>query len=258
MVEALHNPWTSPNQVLCGRRTLEDQFSKRNDRRAVFATAYAWMTEFIERDVASGVFEDPDWIAQLTVIFAETYRQALAQIDRGAPAPACWRLAVEAGQSGTSLVIQDLVLGLIAHIEHDLTLALAEATMYAWRARCERDYQRILSAIARSIDTIQDHVAARYAPGLCLLDHLACRLDEWVIYLAIRAHRDRAWSQAMGLIDRPHERTAVQSDLDAGATLRCHRVLSLRPRRVFRRVEELDVRRIPGLRRTGLGIPRRV
>lgn len=251
----LHEAWNSSNDVLRGLRVLEQAFADAGDRRAVFATAYVCMTEAIEAELQADAYEDPGFIDDLTVVFAEYYRRALYDLDHGREAPACWRQAIDEGASGRSLVIQDLLLGMIAHIDHDLPLALADVTQHRWRASCQRDYARVLCAVSQSINVVQDRIAARYAPGLCVLDHSAGRVDEWVTFLMIRLHRERAWRVAMSLVDHPQRRAHVATRLDADAVALGQQLMRLRLRRVLRHVERLDLRRVPVVRRLGFGLP---
>lgn len=242
MIDLLHRPWTADPSIRANLFTLEARFTDRDDHRAIFATAYAWMTASIDAQLDAEVFEDPRWVVELTEVFAEHYRQALSDHARGRNAPRCWELALAA--TGTS-VLQDLLLGMNAHITYDLPLALAQLVATRSRARCLRDYRRILTAIQSSIEVIQAQITSRYAPGLRLLEHAFVGADDWITYHVIRLYREEAWAQGMRLIDHSQDRPMLITKIDANASRRARWILDISRRptitQALHRLERFDL-----------------
>lgn len=243
MTDLLHRPWTTGSSIRGSLFALEARFAEQDDRRAIFATAYAWMTSSIDAQIDAEVFDDPGWVVELTAVFAEYYRQALSEQARGGTSPRCWEIALEATDT---VVLQDLLLGMNAHITYDLPLALAELVGPLCRAQCLRDYRRILTAIRGAIEIIQVQIVSRYAPGLRLLEHAFAGVDDWLTYHVIRLYREDAWRQGMLMIDHPQDRPELVAKIDAEAARRARWILDLSRRPAFtwalHRVESFDLR----------------
>src|SRR5262245_22808057 len=110
---------------------LEQVLRDRHDRRAIFVTAYLSITRAIEQGVASGLFHDNAWVSRYAVCFANLYRKALLsyELNDVASLPKAWRIAFDTSKNAGALAIQDLFLGVNAHINHDLALALVEVAI---------------------------------------------------------------------------------------------------------------------------------
>jgi hypothetical protein len=104
---------------------LERTFRARGDRRGAFLAIYERVTGEVGRSIAAGEFADPDWVADYLVAFAERYRRAL--------------VAFEAAATGDCLVSQAALLGINAHVNYDLALALDAAGIDADREARDAD-----------------------------------------------------------------------------------------------------------------------
>ena len=104
---------------------LEGELLERKDRRGIFTTAYVRMTEEISRRIEGDDFADPAWVTVYTLAFANLYRTAFLSFEQGdlASVPKAWRLSFEASRSRKALLLQDLVLGVNAHVNNDLPSA---------------------------------------------------------------------------------------------------------------------------------------
>jgi hypothetical protein len=203
----------------------EAQFLAARDRRAVFCTTYLSLTRTLAARVAPGLFQDPDWVERLACIFAGYYEDALQ-----GKTPKCWRIAFEAAAAGRSLVIQDVLLGMNAHINHDLALALAQIGIEPRPSR-HHDHTAINRILAEAADAVQDRIASWYAPGLAKLDEAAGRLDEFKALFSTTLAREHAWFSAVALTASRHdwERALVERALDAGSRLVARAILSPNP-----------------------------
>lgn len=148
-------------------RALERLLREREDRRAVFLTVYARVTGEVAAAIERGAFEDPAWVADYLVRFADRYRQAAYDFETGRVTglPTAWRLAFRAAQREDVHVLQHAVLGINAHVTFDLAFALLAAGVDADRPAKYRDHQRINLVLWRLVDVTLDRLAERYAPG---------------------------------------------------------------------------------------------
>jgi hypothetical protein len=179
---------------------IEQAFRAQHDRRAIFATAYLGITSAIKRNVAAGVFLDNAWVSRYAITFANLYRTALLAFERGDTAlPKAWQIAFDTSRGGSALAIQDLVLGINAHINHDLALALLEVSIDPDRATRYADHTRVNQVLKEATDPMQDRIGQLYAPILNVLDRVCDRLDEEIACFSVDKARESAWAAAVAL-----------------------------------------------------------
>lgn len=182
---------------------LLDRLVKARDRRGVFVAAYVEITRGVGARIREGAFRDSAWVERYLVEFAKLYRSALEAFDAGGACPKAWRIAFGAAANGESSVLQDLVLGMNAHINGDLPLALAAAGLGPDRAIRRADHLAVNAILQAHADNVQNAVAGIYSPVLRALDFATGRLDELVAGFAIAKARESAWLKAALLTDVP-------------------------------------------------------
>jgi hypothetical protein len=203
LVEPVADPFESVDAVHDRLTTLEARLRRRNDRRAVFATVYARMTGAVRDRVDRGRFVDPDWMRAYTVTFANYYRRAFLDFERGhvGTVPEPWRIAFGTAARGRSLVVQDALLGVNAHVNYDLALALDDVGIDPRRERKRRDHRAVNDVLARLVDAQQAALAELYDPGIGTLDASLGRLDETFALFSLTEGREWAWRVAAVLAD---------------------------------------------------------
>lgn len=207
--------------VLDGLGNLETALRDRDDDRAVFASAYRRMTLGMKHKLESGFFADADWVRDYLVAFGDDYRLALFRWERGDlhELPDAWKLSFETAEAGEALVLQDLVLGVNAHVNHDLPFALETAGLSGDRTEKYDDHTRINRVIRRVVDAIQSRVADRYSRGLGHLDGLLGRVDETVTQFSLTKAREHAWTHGLALskTSDTEERRRLHGKIDDAA-----------------------------------------
>jgi len=157
----------------------------------------------------SGSFHDPQWVGRLLDIFASYYFNALDIHGKSPVAtPSVWRFAFEVAEKPDAFVAQHLLLGVNAHINYDLTVALIESLKEDWpqmnsavkRQRYE-DHTLVNKTIEKTFDEAQHLVVARYSPALDRLHHLSRDIDDLMISSLIRSWREQAWQHAVTFLD---------------------------------------------------------
>jgi hypothetical protein len=257
MNELIRTPYRSPDEVVRALEGLERHFHARRDRRGVFATGYLEITRAILRHQRAGGFVDPAWSERYLVCFANLYRVALLRYQEGdtAAVPKAWRIAFDAARTGTGLVIQHLVLGINAHINHDLPLALLEIGIDPDRPARRQDHVTVNQVLEGATPTMKARVAEMYAPVLHRLDRMVGGLDEEATNFSIPRAREHAWTMAVALTAarNEHERSLLRQALDEQAAVIARLVLASPTRHplflnTVRFVEGLDAlaRRLPG------------
>ena len=177
---------------------LETLLLEQSDRRAVFLTVYTEMTRETVRAIESGEFDRPGWMRRYLVRFAEYYRRAFYSYERGALAdvPDPWIVAFGTALDGDALVVQDALLGINAHINYDLALALSDVGVDPDRPEKYADHTRIDEILYRLVSVQQELLARQYAPGLERLGERLGKLDDVVAGSSLETAREYAWQVA--------------------------------------------------------------
>lgn len=203
LVDPVADPFESVAGVHERLSVLETRLRRRGDRRAVFATVYARMTRAVRDRIDRGGFADPDWMRDYTVTFANYYRRAFLDFERGDvdAVPEPWRVAFRAAVRERSLVVQDALLGVNAHVNYDLAFALHDVGIDPGRDRKRRDHRAVNDVLARLVDAQQAALAELYDPDLADLDASLGRLDEAFALFSLTEGREWAWRVAVVVSD---------------------------------------------------------
>lgn len=226
-------PDTQP--VIERMQTLVDQWQQAGDRRAEFLACYRLMTGNMLAAVAAGEFHDARWVEALLEHFAGYYFVALDDYETGsAGTSAIWRVTFDASRQGRVGVLQNLLLGINAHINYDLVLALADLLAPEWESLTpERrqlryeDHDHVNDIIARTVDSVQDQVVEPVSPALRVVDALLGPADEWMASRVIRSWREAVWTAATHLLDSlsQEERELLRRQIEADALRRAQAIL---------------------------------
>jgi len=201
-------------------------FERQHDPRCVFATAYSHLSRRLASALEGPGFTEPAWVAELATVFAEYYFHASDAFDAGTLAQGVWKSAFEAGKAGRTTVLQDLVLGMTAHIVSDLPHALCDVGLRDAAGRCRMpDYHHVNDVLAAAIPEIQSVISHRYDPLLGALDFLAGHNDEILTAYGLRLSRALAWYNAERLL-APKLRATTEASLDRSTELVVRDLLS--------------------------------
>jgi hypothetical protein len=194
-------PYRTLDDVVNGLAALEVRFQQLNDRRAIFVTLYGVVSAEMRARVERRAFADNDWVHRYAVGFANLYREALAAYEERdlGRVPKAWRLTFDAAAGGGGLVLQDLLLGVNAHINNDLSLALATVSIDPDRPARYRDHSAVNAVLAAVTERATARLATAYAPGLTSVDDCAGQLDEMIAAFSLEVARDSAWEAAVSI-----------------------------------------------------------
>jgi hypothetical protein len=221
--------------VLDRMKSLLEGWEAIQDRRLVFLSCYKMMTQNILAAIEAEDFEDTTWVATLMANFAEYYFRALEAYESGqANPPKAWRIAFTATQNPHTHVMQNMVLGMNAHINYDLVFALSDLLALEWgqlsaeqRKMRYRDHCHVNDIIYHTIDAVQDQVVDRFDPELGLVDKVLGPIDEWMTSLLITEWREEVWEHATQMLDLadPSGRQAILDHVEQTAIARAQDIL---------------------------------
>jgi hypothetical protein len=204
LLALLEEPYAGMSDAEERLTDLRAAFDARDDRRAVFLSIYTRMTEAVADHVRESEFLDPGWVGEYLVAFANLYREAVYDYERGAMDSLAdpWQVAFEAAEDGECLVVQDAALGVNAHINYDLAIALTRVGIDGAPETRRTDHDAVIGIIGSLVDDAQESLVARGARGLATLDASVGQLDETMTLLTIDQCRDSAWRTAVALHSR--------------------------------------------------------
>ncbi len=226
---------TAPVPLLTDRMDAHiAAWQQAGDPRHVFLQCYGLMTRNVLGAIEAGEFHHPAWVHTLLHRFADYYFDALSAYERhDAHTPAVWHYTFHATTQHRLHVLQQLFLGVNAHINYDLVLTLLDMLGPAWRDLDDEarrsfhaDHCHINAVIERTIDVVQDTVIERVSPSMDLVDTLLGRTDEWLIGQLIRSWRGAVWTRSCTLLAarEPAEHARLLRALEADVLRTARRI----------------------------------
>jgi hypothetical protein len=227
-----------PVPVIDRMDLLASEWEQQGDKRSSFLRCYSLMTGNTLRAIDQGQFHDSQWVAQLLYLFADYYFLALEAYEQNdARTPTVWRQAHNAAIQNQTQVLQDLLLGINAHINYDLVLTLVDMLEPEWATLSEEqrrqryeDHCHVNTIIAATVDSVQDQVVTPVNRWMGFVDLALGPLDERAAARLIRRWREDVWQQAMQMLatEDPDERADQRRLLAAQATTRSEQILARR------------------------------
>jgi hypothetical protein len=205
------------------------------DRRTIFLSCYMLMTGNMLKALDGGEFIDARWVDELLHHFADYYFEALDLYEQDRQtAPPVWQLAFNATHAPQTLVLQNLILGVNAHINYDLVLTLVDMLEPEWMDLSEKrrkdryaDHCQVNDIIGRTIDAVQDQIVEQAEPTMNIIDVALGPVDEWLTSRLISHWREQVWQNALRLVKTPDPglRERVRLQIEATALERAEAVL---------------------------------
>ena len=197
----VEEPYTSVEETHRRLTELLEAYDERGDPRGAFLTIYARVTGAVGDRIERDWFEDSAWVGEYLVAFANLYREAVRDFEAGNLEALAdpWQLAFEAAQRDDCHVLQHVALGVNAHINYDLALALREVGVGPDRSVKRDDHRAVTDVLRELVDENQETLAEKYDPGIAALDERLGRVDEQFSVLSIDECRDSAWRTAVAL-----------------------------------------------------------
>lgn len=240
-------PASNIDEVIAELDIIVEDTRSRRDPAGYFAAMYRAVTIRIKEDILAGRFEDGPRMDHVDTTFANYYLRAWEEHRSGGSPSGPWALAFDFGERSTPGVFQHLLLGMNAHINYDLALAVAEGDEPL--SALSRDYDRINDVLVALLDPLQDKVEA-HVFGAPLIDCLLGKLDERFAGWEMAKARAHAWERALELeVADAAEQAKVVAYMDGYSQSIARRLLLPGGEHAFawwvlRRLERTDVRAI--------------
>jgi hypothetical protein len=165
----------------------------RDDALGYFAAMYARVTSSIATSIAQGRFEDGERMERFALTFAGYYTRCHAAEARR---PGCWQASFDVAGRDDLLILQHLLIGINAHVNHDLPQATVEVALAIGD----------LQSVKADFDHINDLLGAMTTDLLRDLDRVSRWANEAgalgggrIFNFSLERARDQAWSAAQRL-----------------------------------------------------------
>mgnify|MGYP007055206715 FL=1 len=178
-----------------------------NSRAGYFAALYRKVTIKIKQEIEAGGFDDNPRMETFDVIFANRYLKAFTQWRDGKNPSMVWQTTFHAVDEWRPLVIQQLFLGMNAHINLDLGIAAARTASGDALPSLKNDFNKINDVLASLVDSVIDELSKIWPP-LKLLT--LSKVDDVLVNFSMSKARDQAWALAevlapLGIADQEYE-----------------------------------------------------
>jgi hypothetical protein len=181
------------------------------DHRAIFARNYQRLTEVLRKFVAQpGFFSSRRFLVAEDMLFARLFFDAYD----GRHVPEAWRIAFDAWRGGDTYGVQDLLLGINAHVQRDMPYVVA-----AMGLGRKDDHDRVNEVLDAAYGTIVDEVADAYDPSTAVFASPLTPVDDVFGIELVRAWREGVWRNAEALVaaKTDAERAAVEQRIEGNA-----------------------------------------
>lgn len=190
----------------------------RGSRKGYFAALYIHVAVAVADALQRGVFAQPARLCLLHEIFFARYREAFFARAAGEPTRGAWTAAFDAAESGSPCTVQHLLLGMNAHINLDLAIAIAQAIPARELPAFRDDFEQMNYLLSSVLYTVITDLAL-LRPSLGKInDHFRAE-ETAIINFGMRHTREHAWHGAERLLGRPAaELEEAIDELDHRAT----------------------------------------
>lgn len=189
-------PRPAPSGAQCAEDTLSEiiAWSRANgSRMGYFAALYTHVEAAVAEAIDKGEFTEPDLLVAVERTFMRRYLDAFCAHRRHAPTSASWRAAFEAADHPGISVVQHLLLGMNAHINFDLAIAVSDALTPEQQHAFEHDYGHMNDLLASLIKHITADIV-KFWPLLGWIDRIVHDTDDVIIEFSMTRARQNAWN----------------------------------------------------------------
>jgi uncharacterized protein DUF5995 len=174
------------------------------DPLGYFPALYRQVTLEVKQGIAAGFFDNGPRMARFDALFANRYFAAYQAFRSGGQPTKSWRVAFDGTRSGQLIILQDLLVGINAHINLDLGVVAGETFQGAALAGFHDDFDKINDILGGLLPKVE-MVVGQFSPLLGILSRIGGRDVIEVLDFSMDAARDDAWLHANLLSVMPPE-----------------------------------------------------
>ena len=209
---------TSINEVIQFLDEIIEKSKQEQCAIGLFTTLYREVTRQIKHGIENGLFQNPERMEKLDVIFANRYLKAYYQFQAKEKPSDCWAFSFTKGQEYWSIVVQHLLMGINAHVNLDLGIACAQVSTPENIEDLHSDYNKINTILSDLVQGVEECLV-KILPTLTIILKLSGKIDNFFIDFSMKTARDGAWKFATEFVALPeNKREAAIQERDVKVT----------------------------------------
>lgn len=163
-----------------------------------FAALYTHVEAAIATALREKRFAEPQMLSRVNEVFLGRYFDAFQSRRRGLPTTGVWKAAFDAADDPHLCVVQHLLLGMNAHINFDLAIAVNDALDPDELRTFEPDFVLMNGLLASLVEDVSADIAT-FWPLLAWINRIGDRPEDVIIDFSMRLARENAWHMALEL-----------------------------------------------------------
>ncbi len=187
---------TSLNDVLRKLSEILEQSITYNKSIGIFTYIYHRTTIEIKKSIDNQQFDDNQRMENFDIVFANLFLTSYKNYNNNREVFNSWKIAFESKSNTT--VIQNLLLGMNAHINLDLAIAADQIMSGQYIHDLKNDFTKVNDILESLINELEEKIS-NTSTMFFLIDWLGGSSDEAIIDFSMRKARDFAWTSAVAL-----------------------------------------------------------
>lgn len=200
------------DQVLEDLDRVIAEAREEGSRLGYFAALYRRVTAKVKEGIETpGFFDDPERMDLLDFNFAMRYLDALKLAREGGTPSRSWQDTFRAAASWRPIILQQLVLGINAHINLDLGIAAVRTSPGTALPALRGDFDKINDILFSLVGLVERQVG-EVSPWMALLARVAGHTGVRAVEFSMDVARDEAWRFAERLdpLSEPEQGPAIR------------------------------------------------
>ena len=204
-------PANTIDEVLSELDRIIEQTVTENNFLGIFAYVYRRTTAQIKVAIEEKQFEDNQRMEHLDVAFANMYLTAYQNYANKQSCSASWKEAFDA-KNDTITILQQIMLGMNAHINLDLGIASATFAPGNNLQDLKNDFLKVNLILKGLINEMQDRIS-KVSRLMIILDWTGKNTDELMVNFSMVKARQQAWGFACGLaeVSETERKTVIEN-----------------------------------------------
>lgn len=206
---------TTIDQALATLDEIILDAQEKKSRLGYFAALYQHVGVQFKTTIEERTFELYQLMEQLDIAFFNRYLEAVDKFERGLQPTQAWQVAFDAGEMPEPIILQHLMLGMNAHINLDLGIAVATVCPPDQLEALRPDFIQMNVLLENLMNDIM-HDLTQVWPHLGLLNKLGGAGEVLTLHFGMEATREKAWAFAVQLANAsPSQRSKMIAQADA-------------------------------------------
>jgi hypothetical protein len=186
------------DEVISALEVIIQQTLKDENPMGYFAVLYHRVTVTVKQGIATSYYSDCARMEKLDVLFANRYLEAYAQFQQGQPCTQSWQYAFDTSKKFWPTVMQNLLLGINAHINLDLGIAAVQTCPGEGIHALKDDFDKINMVLASMVADVEKSMVAIWPTLKVLLEKIG-KVDSFLVNFSLEQARNGAWKFATEL-----------------------------------------------------------